>query len=342
MTIVQNLGVALVAWGLALAPEAHAMEDVQVRVLVDPSLAGTIGTPIEVTVEATIPVFPMAGDDYFAAERRGRKQLVELFREPAFSQENLDYSWQILEPGELVIERVVGPAEGSSSMLVGRALWKIASLEAGERRLPGILWSGFDLPELDPQITAGFLGEADQAPRPLAGFPDTPPEREPQEGSPLRLLWVGAGLGAALVGVLILRRGSSEPSLTPRERQVCIDQSFADLVDLVAPGRQPTPDDLRDAHFTLTACLREAVELKRELAQIEPVLSLGVALTDHEWAHALGAPDEVHDFFAAIGMIKYAGDVPTPWGLAERIALAKKLQDKLAESVPAAPQEAVS
>ena len=155
------------------------------RVLVNASQAGTIGSPMEVSVEASLPIVPMVGDDYFAAERRGRKQLIELFRDPAFSEENLDYSWQILEPGELVIERVVGPAEGGSSILVGRALWKIASLEAGERSLPGILWPGFDLPELEPQVTTGFLEDTDQAPRALAGFPEPPPSASPRRNPPL-------------------------------------------------------------------------------------------------------------------------------------------------------------
>lgn len=339
MSVARNLGLTFVLWCLALVATAQEQDELKVRVLVNASQAGTIGSPMEVSVEASLPIVPMVGDDYFAAERRGRKQLIELFRDPAFSEENLDYSWQILEPGELVIERVVGPAEGGSSILVGRALWKIASLEAGERSLPGILWAGFDLPDLEPQVTTGVLQDSEQAPRPLAGFLEPPPEREPQADSPLGLVWIGAGIGAILLGMLFLRRGTSEPQLTPRERQDRIDRTFAELVDMVAPGKQPTADELRDAHFTLTASLREAVELKRERADAKPVSGLNATLTDHEWAHALGAPDEVHDFFAAMGMVKYAGDVPTTWGLAERVALAQQLQVKLVTSASAAPGE---
>ena len=334
MKLTPILGFATVLWGFSTVPPALAQDPIQVEVSVDSSHAGTIGAPREVTVEASLAIEPLPGDDYFAAERRGRKQLIELFRQPAFSEENLDYSWSIMEPGQLVIERIGSPAEDGRSMLVGRALWKIASLEAGERELPALLWTGYELPQLDPLITAGVLEESEESPRPLAGFPDPPPARSPEQSSPLTKVLVGAGVGAGILGAFLLRRRTSEVLRTPKERQADIERRFAELTALVAPGKQPTPEQLRAAHFTLTACLRESVELKRGLVETAMGSRSQAALTDHEWANALDAPAEIHDFFAEVAMVKYAGDVPTVWGLAERIDAAKELQVLLTESAP--------
>jgi hypothetical protein len=344
--LAQKVGLASVLWCLSMGSSAQAQGDIQENVLgniqadalpqvsVDANYASSIGAPFDVTVEASLPIVALPGDDYFAPERRGRKQLIELFSEPAFSDANLDYSWAIIEPGELVIERLVSPSEDGSSHLVGRALWKIASLEAGERSLPPILWTGFELAVPEPLIIQGVLDESEQSPRPLAGFREPPPERSPEREFPFGYLWIGAGIGVALLGVMFLRRGSSEARLTPRERQARVAQQFVEMADLVATGKQPTAAQLRSAHFTLTASLRESVELKRELGGDVTDSRQQAALTDHEWAHALGAPAEVHDFFAAIGMVKYAGDVPTAWGFAERLGMVTELQESLAECVP--------
>jgi hypothetical protein len=206
-----------------------------------------------------------------------------------------------------------------------RCVWHVASLEPGERSLADAL-SGLALGEAVTRIqvgdarvsVAGVLAQGEDAARPLRGFPvgfaDAATRAAARTSWPA-LLAAGLALGAALSWAWVrARRRRARARMgaapLPLERLAALEAGAAEA------GRERC--------YELTSLLREAGDrlTKRPRA----------ALTDEEWlatVHASleiprGVVAELTAVFERVARVKYAGESPTEWALAETFTRARR------------------
>jgi len=207
---------------------------------------------------------------------------------------------------------------------VSRQRWRLASLEPGARTLPALVaevlaGSGVSLdpPQVD---VVGVLAEGEDAPRPLAGFPDSfgagVDDGPSFVGRALPFL-VGAGLLGALLAFVFLRRREG------RERREVPKAPLERLAELEVGLETRGPATTLAG---LSGLVREALG-----ARAVPACPSGAS--DEEWLAAVRARAELgrdsvadlEDLFARSEAVKYGGARPTRWALDETFALARRL-----------------
>ncbi|MEW6072096.1 MAG: VWA domain-containing protein [Planctomycetota bacterium] len=269
---------SLVQGGLdPLAPPAAAVR------LRGPAAAVEVGEPFELAIEAAHA--PGAGGAELAAG------------EPV-----LDDSWVLLATRLEAGERAT------------RRIFAIASLEAGEREIVVAgLAPGEGRPttaERVPVSVAGVLGDGEDAPRPLRGFPAGFGAGEEEGRGSARTL-VALGAGAVLGALAWRRRARSVRAALPRDPLVQLEDLRAAAAVAAADGGRT-----REQHFALTALLREAADLRLSRDRR--------GRTDAEWlaelaadpALAPAAREALAAALAACERVKYGGETPSPWALA--------------------------
>jgi hypothetical protein len=235
---------------------------------------------------------------------------------------SLDGSWALLEELPPVTDAA---ADGS---LRTRRAWRVASLEPGERELAEALAS-FALPESVERIAlgaarvsvSGVLAEGEDAPRPMREFPEGFADGCEAEAGRGLVPWLVAGavLVLAATGFVLWRR---------RARRAAVPVGATRLERLRALEEGP-PEAGRERCYELTRLLREAGD---ELAARPRD-----GLSDEEWlaevqaAHALpgAAVGELAAVLERTTRVKYAGEAPTPWALAETFTRARAALEAL-------------
>jgi hypothetical protein len=313
-----------------LAPAASAAGDLRLELPAGPL---ELGQPFELRLRAEQEL-PHSGDgpmELLAQERRARLELRRQVEALELAEELLEPGWALLAASPTTIRREAeapglpdhldGPAE--AGRLVASRSWTLAALEAPASPLP--IPADWPLAEgsrdLQLEVT-GLLGPDEDSARPPSGFLPLPDLEVEQPAAGLDgpvLVAAGAltlGLLAGLVG-LLRRRGSSGQA---GERRPEPAERLAALRPLAEPGAGASPEELREAHFELTALVRCA---------LEPDLSGGLAgpgATDAEWAAAL--PERLAPAGALLegcAEVKYGGRPASAWALAERLAQAEQL-----------------
>jgi hypothetical protein len=318
-----------VAWGvLAVLGQGQVEAGLSVNVSIPGDLQLEIGEGFPVILEARLPLGanPGAGATLFTLERDGRARLNGLFTGPSFSDENLGYSWLVIEEGHPSITREPSGIEGALGVLVARSTWTLASLEAGSRELPSPTWSGdestsFAASETGPVAVAPSLAEGEDEARTLAGFTEPPPLREPAPSHSPLLYAVPVGALILLAGFLIGRRTKAASPQSSKRQRAELKATLAELRVLASPAQKASKDDLRAAAFQLTWSLRAAVELNMREAAGEVQRGAQDGLTDSEWCEAVGASVTLATLFEDASEVKYAGQTATAWWLAERLEL---------------------
>ena len=246
----------------------------------------------------------------------------------------LDDSWVLLEHGSAQPLAIIHEPETRLAKFV----WRIASLEPGERDLSGAVASisfGERIKKIDAgqaRISVrGVLAEGEDAPRPLREFPEgfAPGATSPARSRGL----VGAALATLLVlaaGALLFlwrlraRRARTATPVTPLDRLGEIERAL-----------EQADEDAQAGCFALTRLLRSATDAAR--AQPRD------GLTDEEWlAELRGAPEippgaleDLDAVFERAAAVKYAGQRPTPWALRETLTRARVALQIVAARGPA-------
>jgi hypothetical protein len=245
-------------------------------------------------------------------------------RELAPGVPELGDSWVVLGADPVETTR---SADGGARSRLG---WRVASLEPGERSLAEAL-SSF---ALSPRVTriqvgaarvavAGVLGADEDAPRPLREFPEGFAEA-PAGAARGRWPLVAAACAALLAAAAAVAR------LRGRRRRALPSRDATPLERLAEIERDLAGERGREGCFELTRLVRGAVDRLRARER--------GALDDQEWLAELAGSFEVPSgivtqlgrVFAHTTRVKYAGEVPTPWALAETFAAARTALESVA------------
>jgi hypothetical protein len=240
---------------------------------------------------------------------------------PSLPPLGLDDSWVVFEGRPAWTEALAQDA--------GRATttweFRFASLESGERALPELVLSLGDARVDVPAARLAFRGvlaEGEDAPRPVKGLPELPPE--PARGA---LAWWIAGAAVAVAALAAFR-------LARRARRAPVAAVPAPSARLAVLEAEPLASaaDVQTAHFALTRLLRESADLRAGRDRS--------ALTDEEWSDAargefdaagLGAAERaaLEALFAKASAVKYGPERPTHWATREALASARSLAARL-------------
>ncbi len=252
--------------------------------------------------------------------------VLDLYHGPEASPEELLGGEPALDDSWVLLERV--PAQFLAIIHEPRTglakfVWRIASLEPGERDLSGAVASvslGRRIEKIDASrariSVRGVLAEGEDAPRPLREFSGDFAAATKERGSS-RAAWLAAGLalltraaGAAVHRIRRRRRRAPAPGpSSPLERLAEIERGFAQ-----------EGEGWRASCFELTRLLRESADAARPRRRD--------GLTDEEWLAELRAAPEVprgalEDLAAILertAAVKYAGERPTSWSMKEALA----------------------
>jgi hypothetical protein len=233
----------------------------------------------------------------------------------------LDPSWVVLDG-----RRETPVADPDSGGLMTRRLWRVVSLEPGQRTLASVV-SALVADERVGSVSAaaanvevlGLLGPAEDAPRPLLAFPEGFGQGPQVIMSPLR--WAALGLAVLLWAVLLVlvwRRWRK-----PRSPVAAPPDSMGDL-ERLRSSRAAGVVAARAQHYELTSILRRATDER-----------LGVrrdGLTDVEWLDVIQASGRISAevsrdmsrVFDRAEAVKYAGAAPSSWALDETFDEARR------------------
>lgn len=285
-----------------------------------PQLGNTVR--IDLAIEAA-PVVVGDAFDVTVTVHHAQGASVEL------GTSDFDYSWVVFDRGGSVTRA----ADDGLGAITTQHL-TLASLEAEARELPvpavldasgkGIAVEVGTVPTLE---VAGVLGTEEDAPRPIIGFLETPPE---PEGLPLAWAALPLIVILALAAWFMHRRrepGEDEPPrATPEQRLAALEARKLDDSDDAGLGAQ--------VHRELTHLVREYFDLRAETSR--------VSATDEEWLELAGdqLSDEqrtrLADLFLESRAVKYGGARPTHWALKESIAAARAVLDDASQLEEAA------
>jgi len=233
----------------------------------------------------------------------------------------LDGSWVVLDG-----RREAPVAAPDSGRLVTRRLWRVVSLEPGQRTLADVV-SALVADERVGSVNAaaanvevnGLLGPEEDAPRPLLGFPAGFGRGPQVVMSPLRRAALGlAVLLWALLLVLAWRRWWR------RRTPVAARPDWTADLERLSSDRAEGAVAARAQHYELTRILRRATDAR-----------LGVrreGLTDGEWLEVIQASGRISaqvsrdmgQVFDRAEVVKYAGAAPSSWAVEETFDEARR------------------